>query len=575
MLETRTMLSGIDVLSYRNGPANLGWNQSETLLTPANVNEASFGRLFTTYLDGQVYAQPLVVTGVDISVGPEAGIHNVVLVATENDSVYALDASTGVILWQDSFVDPQDGITAVPSGELGQNTIVPEVGITSTPVVNRASNLVYLVARTKEPRSDGTHYVFSLHAINLSSGAEALGGPVVIADTLHVNGNYTYVSGPSVKGMGDGSAGGMVPFNAMRENQRSALTLSHGQVYIAFASLGDIGPYHGWILGYDASSLQLTAVFNTTPDGGQGGIWMSGAGIAVDPQGFLYAVTGNGTFDTALNAARFPSDGDYGDSVLKLAVDPGSTPADPGPNGWGLKVVDYFTPYKQAGLNANDLDLGSSGPTLLPVSAGSRAHPHLMLVAGKQGRIYLLDRDDLGEFHTRADHVVQEIGNAIKPVYSSPAVLGNKVYYVAWNDFAKAFVVKHAAMSSQAVDHSRRTFGYPGATPSVSSDGARNEILWIIDRNENDLQAYAATNLRRKLYSSAAAPFERDTLGLIISFSVPTVADGCVYVGTFNSLVAYGLLQSADRAPEQAIRTGSGLESSASREPSSRIWDER
>jgi hypothetical protein len=364
-LEPRTLLSNVSVLSYRNGTSNTGDYPAETVLTPANVKSSTFGKLFSTPIDGQVYAQPLVVAGEDVTVGPQPGRHNVVLVATENDSLYAIDAASGAILWQAGFIDPAAGITAVPSNDTQSGVITPEAGITSTPVIDPATNIIYVVAQTKDQEPDGPNYISTLHAINIATGAEALGGPVDIADTIYQNGVYTYVSGPAVKGDGNASVGGVVPFNALRANQRPALTLANGQVYIAFASFGDIEPYHGWILGYNASTLQPSAVFNDTPNGFDGGIWQSGAGLAVDGQGNLYVETGIGTFDENLTAQGFPSLGDYGDSVLKLAPDPSTTASNPNANGWGLKVVDYFTPSNQSTLDATDGDVGSGGVTLL------------------------------------------------------------------------------------------------------------------------------------------------------------------------------------------------------------------
>jgi len=547
-LEPRTLLSAVNVLGYRDPGAstnidtNTGLNSAETTLTPANVTPATFGKLFTTPVDGQVYAQVLIDAAVNVTVGPERGIHTVAFVATENDSLYAIDATNGVVLWHDSFTKPAAGITAVPSVDTGADNITPEIGITSTPVIDPATNLIYAMAETKEVRADGPHYVWTLHAVSISTGAEAPGGPAVVADTLSSGGNFTYESGPSVQGQGAGSVGGVVNFNALREEQRSALTLTQGEVLAAFASNGDIGQYHGWILGFDASTLQLRAVFNDTPNGEQGGIWEAGTGITVDPQGYLYISIGNGTFDESLNAQGFPSLGDYGDSIVKLAIDPTSSPNQPNQNGWGLKVVDYFTPMNQEILNEQDLDLGSGGITILPDALGSAAHRHLLVAAGKQGEIYLIDRDNMGKFDPNADHVVQEISDSGYPVFSSPAVFGNTLYYAAVKDSAQVYTIVNGTMKKISASHTSIKFVYPGATPMVSSNSGKTGILWLLNMRTNTLNAYSAGNLHKLLYSSSEAKRNRDELGQVVKFTVPTIANGEVFVATFNSLDIYGLL---------------------------------
>jgi len=552
-LEPRTLLSGINVLEYRDPgmssgiDINTGLNSAETALTPANVTPSKFGKLSTTPVDGQVYAQVLIDTGVNVTVGPEKGIHTVAFVATENDSLYAVDATNGVVLWHDSFISPAAGITAVPSVDTGADNITPEIGITSTPVIDPATNLIYAMAETKDVRADGPHYVWTLHAVNLATGAEALGGPAVVADTLLTGTKYTYESGPSVQGQGDGSIGGVVHFNALRAEQRSALTLTRGEVLAEFASNGDVGPYHGWILGFDAATLQLMAVFNDTPNGEQGGIWAAGSGITVDPQGFLYFTVGNGTFDESLNAQGFPSLGDYGDSIVKLAIDPRSSPSHPNQNGWGLKVVDYFTPDNQQALNDGDLDLGSGGITILPDALGSAAHSHLLVAAGKEGEIYLIDRNNMGKFDPNANRVVQEISDSGYPVFSSPAVFGNTLYYAAVKESAQVYTIGNGAIKKINYAHTSLHFAYPGATPMVSANGGKDGILWLLDTGTNTLKAYLAGNLHTLLYSSSEAARNRDKLGQVVKFTVPTIANGEVFVGTSNSLDIYGLLSSRKR----------------------------
>jgi fibronectin type 3 domain-containing protein len=550
-----------NVLSYHNDTFNTGQNLSETALTPANVTTASFGKLFGTFVDGQVYAQPLYMTGVSIASGSSAGIHNVVYVATEHDSVFAIDADGGQILWQDSFINPAAGVTTVPSGDTASNDLSPEIGITSTPVIDPTSNTLYLTAKTKEVIAGANHYIYRLHALDLSTGNEKFGAPLVIADTIWNGGNsYVYVNGPSVNGTGDGSINGTITFNALRQLQRPGLTLTNGTIYIAFASHGDNGPYHGWILGYNAQTLQPTAVFNTTPNGGEGGIWQGGGQMALDSQGNFYVETGNGNFDTTLNAGGFPSQGDYGDSFLKLALDPASNPTNQNVNGWGLKVVDYFTPFNQAGLNTGDVDLGSQGPLLLPDSVGSAAHPHLLVGAGKEGRIYLVDRDNMGKFDPNTDHVVQELVGALNGAFGEPAYFNNNLYYAnGYGGVANTFFLSNGMLSATPTSHTTDSYSYPGTTPSISANGSIDGIVWDLDRGTNQLRAYDATNYATELYTSAQAANNRDQLGAVVKFTVPTVVNGKVYVGTSNSLVAYGLFT----APTSPPNAPSGLTATA------------
>jgi hypothetical protein len=344
--------------------------------------------------------------------------------------------------------------------------------------------------------------------------------------------------------------------------QRPALTLSDGVVYLAFASQGDVAPYHGWVLGYDVtgSTLQLSAVFNTTPNGDAGGIWQSGDTLDVDSQGYLYMATGNGTMEgfknkqgqtAGLDANGFPVHADYGDSVLKLAVDPTSTASNPNANGWGLKMVDYFTPFNQLILDTRDHDLGSGGPMLLPDVAGSSAHPHLLVEAGKLGTIYLIDRDHMGHFDANVDNVVQELPQALNREYGTAAYFNNTIYYVGskFGDVARAFSIVSGVLSSSPTSTSSDLYSFPGSTPSISAKGTSRGIVWDLDRGTGQLRAYDAANYGNELYTSAQAPFNRDQLGSVVKFTVPTIANGRVYVGTATALVAYGLLPVATTVP--------------------------
>jgi fibronectin type 3 domain-containing protein len=556
-LEPRTVPSA-SVLGYHNDNSETGQNLSETILTPNNVNTSTFGKLFSETLDGQVYAQPLVQSGVNIPSGPNRGVHNIVFIATEHDSLYAFDGDTGKKLWQDSFLTGIAGaiVTPVPVDDLqegGPPDIAPEIGITGTPVIDGATNTLYVIARTKEVVDGVNHYVQRLHAVSTIDGSEKFGGPTTIADTSFDGTNYTLNSGPSVSGTGAGADDtGTIVFNALRQNQRAALTLAGGKVYAAWSGHYDANPYHGWVLGFDAATLQLKAVFNDTPNGSQGGIWESGAGLVADSSGYLYLVSGNGDFDTNLDDNGFPVNGNYGDSLIKLAVDPTSSADNPNVNGWGVKVVDYFTPHNQADLNAADLDLGSGGIAILPDAVGTTAHPHLLAFAGKEGTIYLVDRDNLGKYDDTTDNVVQSLvdvlptGDGNGASFDTPAFYQNKLYYVAHQDVGRTFGIANgsAQVSTSPGSMSSDPFGLYGSTPSISADGSSNGIVWDLDRGANQLRAYDAQGFDKELYTSDQASGGRDTLGSVVKFSVPTVANGRVFVGTSNSLVIYGLFSS-------------------------------
>jgi hypothetical protein len=552
------MLPSVDVLTWHNDTARTGENLAETALTPTNVNSTQFGKKFSVAVDGYVYAQPLVKTGLTIG-----GVtHDVVFVATEGDSVYALDAGTGSLLWHDGVIPTIAGYTTstVPNGDVGTTDIVPQIGITGTPVIDAGTSTLYVVAKTKEVNNTtgDKHYVQRLHALDLTSGAEKFGGPVVIADTI-VNGTtYTFVSGPSVPGTGAGSVNGVVNFNSLRQNQRPALLLDNGTVYIAWASHGDNDPYHGWVLGYSAASgtLQLvsTAVYNDSPNGTRAGIWMSGSGLTVDPDNAsaLYFASGNGTFDANTGGS------DYGDSVVRLAV---------GGNG-SLTVADYFTPSNQSLLERRDQDQGSGGVLALPDTLGSTAHPHLLVQVGKTGNIYLIDRDNMGKISSRKNSVVQELSSAVGGMWASPTLFNNGtnsalMYFGGKGDFIKAFSITSGVIASTAVAQSSNSFAFPGTTTSVSANGITNGIVWALDTSAYSssgpevLYAYNATNLST-LYNSNQAANSRDVPGAAVKFAVPTVANGMVYVGTETTLTAFGLLGVAAPATSAGSTGGAG-----------------
>ncbi len=553
-----SILSATAMLSYHNDITSTGQNLTETTLTPSNVNSTTFGKLFATSVDGQIYAQPLYDPGVNITTGTNPGTYNVVFVATEHDSLYAINANTGAILWHDALLHAVHGgtVTSIPNGDVNSSDINPEIGITATPIIDPNTNILYVEAKTKEVATDGNHYIHQLYAINISNGSYVNGSPVVVADSI----GDTYVSGPTVNGTGDGSSNGVVYFDALRQHDRPGLTIANGNVYLAFASHGDNGPYHGWVLSYNLSTLTLNGVLNTTPNGGLGGIWMGGDRLPVDAQGNLYFETGNGTFDTTLNSSGMPTNGDYGDSFVKIAVDPTTSQTNQNINGWGLKVVDYFTPFDQATLNNNDWDLGSGGPILLPDSVGSTAHPHLLVGSGKEGRIYLIDQDNMGHYNSSTDNVVEETNNTtITGSFGDPAYYNGQIYYFGGsnignpNDVGKTFSIANGQLSLTPTAQGPDTFSYPGDTPSISANGNINGIVWATDTGSNQLRAYNAAisnSTLSELYTSGQAASNRDALtGTIDKFAVPTVADGQVFVGSSDAVNVYGILQAATQAP--------------------------
>ncbi len=493
----------LNVLTYHNDNARTGLNRRETVLTPANVNVRQFGKLLTYPVDGEIYAQPLFLQNLDI---PGRGPTDVVFVATEHDSVYAFDAS-GVVrepVWKVSFLG--DGITTVPQEDV-LSTISPEIGITSSPVIDVRTETLYVVAVTKE----NGNYVQRLHALDVVTGQEKFGGPIVIT--------------ASIRGNGQGSVDGTLRFDPRIQLQRAALLLANGRIYIAWASHSDMGDYHGWVIAYDAASLRQVGLWNTTPDSFQGGIWMGGGGLAADAAGSIYGIAGNGRFDVPASGAS------YSDTFFKLSPDLS-------------RIQDWFTPFNQQALAAIDADLGSAAAVLLPDQPGP--HRHLVISAGKEGRIYLLDRDHLGHFRPEADsQIVQSLVGALgtgpgSPSYSSPAYWNGWVYFAAADDLLKAFRLQNGRLGTPPLQ-SGNVYAYPGATPAVSSNGDADGIVWSIALGDNALHAHDAANVSRELYNSNQNA-ARDALGPAVKFTVPTVVNGRVYVGTSRALVAYGLL---------------------------------
>jgi len=508
----------VHVLTYHNDNARTGANLNERILTPQNVNPEQFRKLFTYPVDGQVYAQPLYMSNVTIE---GKGQRNVVFVATEHNSVYAFDADNYTDpLWHVNFNDEANGVTPVPTEDVLSGDLVPEIGITGTPVIDASTGTLYVVSKTKKTTEEGATYHQHLHALDVASGAEKFGGPVEIQ--------------ASVRGTGDGSDNGMIPFHPLREHQRPGLALHNGIVYVTWASHGDNGPYHGWVIAYNARTLAMIDAWVTTPNGGLGGIWQSGAAPAIDEDGSLFFMTGNGTFTADVGGK------DYSMCMIKLKLVRNK-----------FRVLSYFGPYNLDPLNIADWDLGSGGVVILPYTVGSPANPKLVVGTGKEGRMYLVDRKYMGRFHAFGDFVVDAVSGVVGGQWSTPAFFNRTLYYGGVGDNLKAIGVRKARLGRVPFSKSADTFPYPGATPSVSANQSAPDprptgIVWVIRRTDGQaaLQAYDALNLSRKLYDSSQTG-GRDETGGYVKFSVPTVANGKVFVGTASGLVVFGLSESS------------------------------
>jgi len=506
--------TGVNVATYHYDTARTGQNLSETMLTPSNVNSSSFGKLFVISVDGRVDAQPLYLTQVSI---PNKGTHNVLYVETEHASVYGFDADNGTLLWQVSML----GAGESTSDDHGCGQITPEIGITSTPVIDPKAGphgTIYVVAMSKDAAGD---YHQRLHALDVTTGAEEFGGPQNVQ--------------ASFSGTGDNSSGGNVVFAPGQYAERAGLLLLYGVVYTGWTSHCDIRPYTGWIMGFDQSTLAQVSVLNLTPNGNEGSVWMSGAGLAADTSGNIFVLDANGTFDTTLDANGFPSQGDFGNAFLKISTANN-----------GLAVADYFEMFNQGAENGSDEDLGSGGALVLPDLTDSLGHTrHFAVGAGKDSNIYVVDRDAMGKFSPSQNNIYQELQGALSgSVFSMPAYFNNTVYYGAVGDNIKAFAVSNARLANAPASQTGNTFGYPGATPSISANGTTNAILWAAENgNSAVLHAYDATNLSHELYNSNQAPGGRDQFGAGNKFITPMITNGKVYVGTTNGVGVFGLLQ--------------------------------
>ena len=503
----------VNVTTWHNDLARTGANTQETILTTANVNASTFGRLFTVPVDGQVYAQPLYLSGVAIG----GGTHNVLYVETEHDSVYAIDADTGTVYAHVSLI-PSGGTTVSSSSDLNCGDINPEVGITGTPVIDPASNILYVVSKAKV----GGNVVQQLHALNAATLAEDLNGPVEI---------QAEVSGTAPDGNGS-----TVTFNPVLENQRPGLALENGHVLITWGAHCDNPPYHGWLISYNASTLSQEAVWNTTPDGEpngstqspQGGIWMAGAAPAVDANGDIYVTSGNGYW----NGSR-----DLSDSVLKLGPPANDT----------FPLLDYFTPFDQGG--PGDSDVGSAGPILFPTSSSGA---QMLVQQGKQGTIYLVNRNNLGKDCASGSapcsgadtQIAQELRGASQGVLSSPIYWNGHVYWPTYANLMTWSIDPNSGLlSSSPTSQSTQTFART-AGASLSANGTTNGIVWIM-QNTAELFAFDATNLANVLWTSGQAANGRDRADSSVKFEPPTIVNGKVYYGTADEVVAYGLLAGA------------------------------
>ena len=521
-LESRHLLSA-DVLTYHNDNARDGANTAETTLTLANVNSTDFGKVGFLAVDGKVDAQPVIKTGVVI---PGQGTHDVVYVATENDSVYAFDATSGALLWHDGPSTLIPGESPVLATDVACPQIEPTIGITSTPVIDPSTDTMYVVAMSKGVVDGTTVFYQRIHALDLATGADKV-APHTIDQSI------------SVPGAGAGGNGTSVFFDPKMYEERDALTLSDGVVYTGWASHCDITPYTGWIIGFRASDLSLAMVANVDPNGtppatsdtgtSGGSFWNSGGGFAADAAGNLYNISGNGPFD--------PSSGDYGDAYVKLATTGGT-----------LTVADYFAPSDQQYLSDNDVDLGSSGVVLLPdMTDASGTVRHLMIGSGKDGNIYLIDRDNLGKFNASTDQIVQELTGS--PLggseFGTPAYYNGSVYFGGVGASIRAFSITGGRLSTTPTSQSANTFGYPGSTVSISSNGTSNGIVWAAENGDvAALHVYNAADLGQELYDSNQAG-TRDQFGAGNKFITPTVANGHVYVGTTDGVAVFGLLPAA------------------------------
>ncbi len=568
-----------NVLVEHNDGFNDGQDLNEAVLTPRKFISPAFGKIFAVHLSGGESGQPLFMSALNITTGPHPGVQNVVFVALNNDSVWAINADDGTVLWKTSLLTKFHGNADTVRAADGNWSTGHGLPLEDTPAIDPNNHVLYVECEESEkgPGTGGAlHWIHMLASLNIANGTH-YANTVNIAEGLA---NAHYISGPAVKRKG----GGETVFDA-RDLTCRCLTFDpvDHTVYMAWADPGDGGPYNGWVVGYNAiknksDNLILKAQWCAVPTGhgtgstrfsdGAGGIWQSAGAIAVDRHGNIYVETGNGTFETHLIKApysgrlttdvpdlRVPAGGDYGDSVVKLSPDSDIRQHRDNPNGFGLHVSDYFTPKDEETLNDTDNDLGSSSPVLLPDSVGSSQHRHLMIIDDKQGIIYLLDRNNMGGYHGNAagrgkgtDDVVQVLYHATGRTFSTGAFFptgrnSGLIYYAGVGSLARAFAISDAHINPHPTSTSAKSYGrysYPGSTPSISANGRRDGILWTLDQGRNRLVAYNAANLNDLLFRSGKGQGNGLTGG-IEHFNTPTVADGHVYVGTSDALNVYAL----------------------------------
>jgi hypothetical protein len=541
-------VASAQVLTQHNDLGRTGQNLHETILTPNNVKATEFGKLFSYPVDNQIYAQPLYVPNVSI---PGQGTHNVLYVATEGDSIFAFDADglAPGLLWSVNFTNASKGIGLINCIQSGLACAVyPNNGITSTPVIDTATQTMYVLVRTAQTTGNTTTYTQNLHALNITTGADLPNSPVVVSG--------------SVPGTGSASVNGIVYFEPLSENTKPGIVLANNTVYLAYSS-----NTHGWIVAYNAQTLAQVAIICTTPNGNLGGLWATGNGLAVDASGNLYAATGDGTFDANTGGP------DYGDSVIKLSPT--------------LQVIDYFTPMDQACREpiTVDLDLGSGGPMLLPTQGGT--YPNELVVSGKGGQpcdmfngvyaspIYLVNANNMGGYNANQDADLQTIAGSTHGYWSNPAYFQatattGYIYYAGLTsatagDSLKQYAITNGVLATTPTAQSTNIFPI-GATPSISANGTHNGIVWAVERKDmlsaapgNQpavLYAYLATNVARTLYSSGVTKVDghiRDQMGCGNKFQTPTIANGKVYVGTQNELDVFGLLPTNPTSPEPTL----------------------
>jgi hypothetical protein len=505
-----------DVTTYHYDLARDGLNAQETVLTLSNVNSTQFGKIGFDTVDGLVDAQPLYLANVTAG----GKLRNVLYVATEHDSVYAFDADSGVQIWKTSVL----GSGETTSDNRGCTQVTPEIGITSTPVIDRklgADGALFTVGMSKD--ASGIYHQ-RLHALDIVTGAEIGGSPVEIS--------------ASYPGTGDSTTNGNVIFEPGQYKERAALLLLNGNVYLGWSSHCDFRPYTGWVMAYDESSLQQAQVLNLTPNGSEGSVWMSGDGMAADSSGNLYFLDANGTFDTTLDTNGFPAHNDFGNAMIKLSTS------------GALAVADYFETYNTVTESDADEDLGSGGEVLLPdqMDAGGVVH-HLVVGAGKDSNVYLADRDNMGGFSATGpidSNIYQEVIGALSgEVFSTPAFFNGVLYYGAVGDALKALPLTNAMLATTPSSQSAATFAYPGTTPSVSANGTQNGIVWALESSMSAsgvLHAYDAASLTHELYNSGQAANARDSFGNGNKYITPMVVNGKVYVGTQTGVAVFGLL---------------------------------